>query len=244
MYRITPEKLKAFSPDVVKEFYEVSDRNICKMGEYANVVSELKLKPSVSVLSENSMMLDGISDKSVDLMVTSPPYGDSRTTVAYGEFSKLSLLWLDLYDVTEESIIKMDRALMGGKKYRNGFEYTLDSETLYRSLEKIKDSDIERAGDVYSFYIDLDKSISAISKKMKQGGYQFWVVGNRTVKLENLQTDKILIELSRRYGLTHVYSVGRNIPNKVMPSKNSPTNEPGKKVTTMTNEHIVIFRKA
>ena len=243
MYRITPEKLKTFSPDVIKEFFEILNRNIGKIIDFSNVVSELNLKQSVSVLSENSMILDGIPENSVDLIITSPPYGDSRTTVAYGEFSKLSLLWLDLYNVTEESIIKMDRALMGGKKYRNGFEYTLNSETLYNSLEKIKDSDIERAGDVYSFYVDLDKAISAISKKMKQGGYQFWVVGNRTVKLENLQTDKILIELSKRYGLVHVYSVGRNIPNKVMPSLNSPTNEPGKKVTTMTNEHIVIFRK-
>jgi hypothetical protein len=132
---------------------------------------------------------------------------------------------------------------MGGKKYRNGFEYSLDSETLRSSLDIIKENDIERAGDVYSFYNDLDKAISSIAKKMKRGSYQFWVVGNRTVKLEYLQTDKILIELSKKYGLVHIYSISRNIQNKVMPSLNSPTNETGKKVTTMTNEHIVILRK-
>jgi hypothetical protein len=200
--------------------------------------------PNVVVLSENTTELKGVVDGSVDLMITSPPYGDSRTTVAYGEFSKLSLQWLDLENLTEKEISNMDRRLMGGSKFRNGFEYTLDSPTLRQSLDAIKKSDIERAGDVYSFYRDLDLAFSAIAKKMKKGGYQFWVVGNRTVKLEKLHTDQILIELSAKYGLVHIHSIDRNIPNKVMPSLNSPTNETGKKVTTMTDEHIVIFRKA
>jgi DNA modification methylase len=244
MFRMPDEKLKRFTPDVKREFFDLLKRNIEKMAIYADLCESSEVKPNVTILEENSMVLDGVPDGSIDLMITSPPYGDSRTTVAYGEFSKLSLFWLDLDGVSKEAISVLDRTLMGGKKYRNGFEYTLNSDTLRCSLEIIKDVDIERAGDVYSFYSELDGAVSAISKKMKQGGYQFWVVGNRTVKLENLQTDKILIELSKKYGLTHVYSIGRNIPNKVMPSLNSPTNEIGKKVTTMTNEHIVVFRKA
>ena len=244
MYRMTAEKIAKFIPDAKCEFSDILKRNIEKMGAFHDICGGIDVKPTVSVLAENSMVIDGVPDNSIDLMITSPPYGDSRTTVAYGEFSKLSLLWLDLDGVSEEDISAMDRTLMGGKKYRNGFEYTLDSDTLRCSLEKIKDADIERAGDVFSFYNELDGAINAISKKMKKGGYQFWVVGNRTVKLENLQTDKILIELSKKYGLIHVYSIGRNIPNKVMPSLNSPTNETGVKVKTMTNEHIVVFRKA
>ena len=43
--------------------------------------------------------------------------------------------------------------------------------------------------------------------------------------------------------MEHIYTVGRNIINKVMPSMNSPTNESGITSTTMNNEHIVILRK-
>jgi len=243
MYRMPAEKIISFNPDVKNEFFNILSRNIKKMAAFDEVLAKTNEISNITVLSENSMILNDVPDACIDLMITSPPYGDSRTTVAYGEFCKLSLQWLNLDGVTDNAVNSMDRSLMGGKKHRNGFEYILDSDTLLSSLEIIKDADIERAGDVYSFYDDLDKSISAISKKMKKGGYQFWVVGNRTVKLENLQTDKILIELSKKYGLIHIYSIGRNIPNKVMPSLNSPTNEAGKKVTTMTNEHIVVFRK-
>ncbi|GHU47649.1 hypothetical protein FACS1894120_5800 [Clostridia bacterium] len=243
MFRMPAEKIMKYMPNVKQAFADLLQRNIDKIANFDEYCESDKITPNVTLLSENTMELNGVADGSIDLMITSPPYGDSRTTVAYGEFSKLSLQWLDLNEITNEEICNMDRRLMGGTKFRNGFEFTLDSPTLKKSLEVIKDTDIERAGDVYSFYRDLDLAIAAIAKKMKQGGYQFWVVGNRTVKLENLHTDQILIELSVKYGLAHIYSIARNIPNKVMPSLNSPTNKTGEKVTTMTNEHIVIFRK-
>lgn len=96
---------------------------------------------------------------------------------------------------------------------------------------------------VYIFYNDLERAVSAISAKTKSGGYQFWVVGNRTVKGEVLLTDEIIAEIAGRYNLKHIYTIGRNIINKVMPSLNSPTNEAGKKSSAMTNEHIVVLRK-
>ena len=170
-------------------------------------------------------------------------YGDSRTTVAYGEYSRLSLQWLDLFELTEKEIMSVDRTLMGGTKFRNGFEYTVKSNILRDILEKIKDTDLERAGDVFSFYNDLEKSIAAISEKTKTEGYQFWVVANRTVKGIVIPTDKIIEEIAQYYNLQYVYTIDRNIVNKVMPSANSPTNESGKTSSTMTVEHIVVLRK-
>jgi hypothetical protein len=184
-----------------------------------------------------------VPNDSFDLIITSPPYGDSRTTVAYGEYSRLSLQWINIFDMPEKEIMGLDKSLMGGKKYSNGFEFTLGSTTLRATLDKIASIDIKRAGDVYSFYADLDASIKNIAKKTRTGGYQFWVVGNRTVKGELLQTDIIITELAEQYDLTAVHTVDRNIPNKVMPSQNSPTNVTGEKGSTMTMEHIVILRK-
>lgn len=243
MFRMRADKVQAFNPDVYDEFSKILLRNVAKMKDFCEVLERNNSKSSVSVFNNNVCSLSDVTDDTYDLIITSPPYGDSRTTVAYGEYSRLSLQWINLFELSEKEIMGVDKSLMGGKKYRNGFEYTLNSETLRASLEVIKDEDIERAGDVYSFYADLDVALRSVALKTKSGGYQFWVVGNRTVKNELLQTDVIITELAPQYGLAPVYTVDRNIPNKVMPSLNSPTNITGAKGTTMTMEHIVILRK-
>lgn len=243
MFRMQAPKVLAFRPDVYGEFEKILDRNIEKMESFVAKLKDNGTLPKVSIFRNSACSLDEIPDDTYDLIVTSPPYGDSRTTVAYGEYSRLSLQWINLDNLTEKEIMGVDKSLMGGKKYRNGFELDLDSETLRTALDKIKDEDLERAGDVYSFYEDLDAAIKSSAKKTKSGGYHFWVVGNRTVKNILLQTDVIISELAGKYGLETVYTIDRNIPNKVMPSLNSPTNESGKTVTTMTMEHIVVLRK-
>ena len=243
MFRMPAKKVETFEPDVISEFSTILNRNVIKMNDFVETCSERNCKSEVLIYKNNATSLETVPDNSIDLVVTSPPYGDSRTTVAYGEYSRLSLQWLDLFELTDKEIMSIDKSLMGGSKFRNGFEYTIPSKTLKKSLEKIKDIDLERAGDVYSFYLDLANSISRISTKTKKDGYQFWVVGNRTVKGETLLTDVIITEIAEYYGLQHIYTIDRNIINKVMPAQNSPTNESGKKSSTMTNEHIVVLRK-
>ena len=241
MFRMQTEKVKTFNPDVFNTFKKILDLNVSKMKVFEENQKEKTTK--ATIIKNNAGKLQDIPNNLFDLVVTSPPYGDSRTTVAYGEYSRLSLQWLDLDDTSSDEIMKIDKSLMGGKKYKKGFDFTLTSPTLKQSLEKIKEKDLERAGDVFSFYEELEEVIKTVASKTKQNGYQFWVVGNRTVKEELLQTDVIMTEMASKYGLKHVHTINRNIPNKVMPSLNSPTNESGKKVTTMTMEHIVIFRK-
>lgn len=243
MFRMPPVKVAKFVPDVIKEFSTILQRNIEKMNAFVEACSDTGTNSKVTIFQNNATVLQDVPNESIDLVVTSPPYGDSRTTVAYGEYSRLSLQWLGIDNLSEKEIMGIDKSLMGGTKFRNGFEYTIPSQSLRESLFRIKDKDLERAGDVYSFYNDLKNSIKVVSEKTKIGGYHFWVVGNRTVKGELLKTDVIITEIADSYGLEHVYTIDRNIINKVMPSLNSPTNESGIKAETMTNEHIVVLRK-
>lgn len=243
MFRMPIPKVQKFNPNVYGEFRSILMRNMQKMDNFYSALEAAGVHPEVTVYRNNACTLADVPDNMYDLVVTSPPYGDSRTTVAYGEYSRLSLQWINLFDLTEKEIMGVDKTLMGGKKYRNGFEFAIQSPTLRASLNRIMEVDVERAGDVYSFYEDLDASIRCVAQKTRSGGYQFWVVGNRTVKNELLKTDEIIIEIAAHYGMSHVYTIDRNIPNKVMPSQNSPSNVSGAKGSTMTMEHIVILRK-
>lgn len=243
MFRMPAEKVRSFNPDVLVEFLRILNRNTGKMRDFQARLSHFSHQSEVSVFDNNVCDLHDVPDSSFDLIITSPPYGDSRTTVAYGEFSRLSLQWIDLFNLSAKEIMGVDRSLMGGEKFKKGFSSAIKSETLQESLLTISAADQERAGDVYSFYKDLDSAIKNISCKTRSGGYQFWVVGNRTVKGELLKTDVIITEIGKEYDLEWIYTIDRNIPNKVMPSLNSPTNESGKKSSTMTMEHIVVLKK-
>lgn len=245
MYRMPAEKIKTFEPNVLDTFYSILLKNIKKMEEFYTQTKTLA-PSNIHIKLDNAKELISIPDNSIDLLITSPPYGDSRTTVAYGQFSRLTLQWNDFLenkaDINNESM-KLDNKLMGGIKYRNGYAYELSSPTLKTALNNIVSKDLERSGDVFSFFKDLDMCLEATSKKSKKGTYQFWVVGNRTVKEVYLETDKILAELAQTHNLQYITTFTRNIHNKVMPSKNSPSNKTGATVSTMLNEYIVILKK-
>ncbi|MEJ5352317.1 MAG: DNA methyltransferase [Melioribacteraceae bacterium] len=179
---------------------------------------------------------DLIQSNSIDIVVTSPPYGDSRTTVAYGQYSRFANEWLGFKEANQ-----VDKMLMGGEKRKHS--HIFKSEILNDVINAIQNKDKERARDVISFYEDYEKSIMNVSTTIKRGGFVCYVVGNRTVKGINIPTDEITAELFESNGFDHIETIVRNIPNKRMPLKNSPTNVAGETSNTMKNEYIVICRK-
>lgn len=239
LYRLDEARLAQWNPDVLGTFRKVIARNEVGNGR----LWEQRPIPAVSLHTYNAMDLSTLPEGAFDFMVTSPPYGDSRTTVAYGQFSRLSLQWLNLADAADgPAPNKLDQAMLGGVATK-ALQHELPSPTLTAALGQIGLTDANRAREVLSFYQDLDVTLREIARVMRPGGYQCWVVGNRTVKKVQLLTDRIITELSERYGLVAVVNFTRAIPNKRMSKENSPTNEVGAKVTTMNGEQIFILRK-
>ena len=177
-----------------------------------------------------------LAHASVDLVVTSPPYGDSKTTVAYGQFSRLSSQWLGY-----ENANRIDNALMGGMKIAGAIGFGV--EELDDVIQEIACADVKRAREVASFFADYRKSIANVSSVLKPGGYACYVVGNRTVKGLQVPTSEATTAFFEANGFEHVDTFQRNIPNKRMPSVNSPTNIAGKVGNTMKSEYIVICRR-
>ena len=176
----------------------------------------------------------GLGRNSVDLVVTSPPYGDSHTTVAYGQFSKYSLLWLGY---SKERALEVDKQSIGGR--RNSV--ALESRTLEKTVQKIRGK--KRAEEVCDFFIDLHRCLEKISGVMKSGEYACFVLGNRTVSKVKVPTDKILVEIGKELRLEHKTTIQREIPSKRIPWKSSPSNIPGDKVDTISKESIVVLNK-
>lgn len=236
LYRMSKKSLERFNPKPIEMFKEIINRNydILKSINYQRNTEVLLYNENVFDLPKHKELLD-----SVDLIITSPPYGDSHTTVAYGQFSRLSNEWLGIKDAGT-----LDRMLLGGVRVA---DQVFDIEELDSAIEQIKQNDKQfnrdRSWEVTAFYYDYQKSIEAISKTVKKGGYVVYVVGNRRVRNVELPLDVITYKMFDKLGFTHEITHVRDILNKRMPSKASPFNAVGGQIPTMTQEYIVVMKK-
>jgi len=238
LIRMKKEKLENYSPDVLGIFKKKTEANIKGMTDFYKDVDKEKW---TKIIYGDSSKTNGIKDSSIDCIITSPPYGDSRTTVAYGQFSRLSAQWIDIFEDPNKAS-GVDNELLGGKATKT-LEHSLNSSYLKDSLYKIAKIDGKRAKDVLSFYIGLNDCLKQAYKILKPKKYFCIVIGNRFVKQVRIPTDFIIAELGEKIGFTCEDVFVRNIPGKRMPNKNSPTNIVGALEETMNRESIVILRK-
>ncbi len=124
LYRLAPNKLALWNPKVLSVFQQTLIRYADGLRAVSNPAQETGLVPRI--VFGDTRVLAHVPDQYFDLMVTSPPYGDSRTTVAYGQFSRLSLEWLGL---PPEEARTVDRSLLGGHTQKNSIP-SGDSPTL------------------------------------------------------------------------------------------------------------------
>jgi hypothetical protein len=254
IYRMKPENREKFLPDTFKMFSDICHKNIASMKEFYLKTKSQNAK-AFPILGDSrnigdqfaKIPRDVLDGGKAHLVVTSPPYGDHGTTVAYGQFSKHLGLWLELEE--KEELLSVDSNGLGGKKIKDHTE--LESSSLDKIIKKIKKKDLEstkktnlsdRAGDVYAFFYDLDGCLNQLSQYLKKGNSHLcFVVANRTVRRETVPMDEILIELGKKYDFRHEDTIYRTIANKAMAVKNAPENISNYSSDTMNKESIVVF---
>ncbi|KKR59757.1 MAG: PspGI methylase, partial [Parcubacteria group bacterium GW2011_GWC2_40_31] len=238
LVRVKGDKLEKHDPNVMGIFRKHAEKNIAGMADF---YKDAKKDSWTKIIYGDSSKDNGIKANSIDCIITSPPYGDSRTTVAYGQFSRLSAQWIDVFDDPNDAS-GVDNDLLGGRATKN-LTHTLSSDYLKESLEKIAKQDEARAKDVLSFNLGLNECLKQAHRILKPKKYFCLVVGNRLVKQVRIPTDFIIAELAEKIGFTCEDIIVRNIPCKRMPIKNSPTNIVGALEETMSKESIVVLRK-
>lgn len=137
LYRLDKDRLEKHNPDVLEVFTSSVKKNIDGMKAFA---AEAKDVPAIVFKGDSRNLTkiapDYLHEGSVNLLVTSPPYGDSHTTVAYGQFSRYMSLWLG-FDPDE--VLKVDKNGLGGKVFDKMDD--LESPTLVETVEAIRKLD-------------------------------------------------------------------------------------------------------
>ncbi len=235
LHRLGESELKEYTPDALSLFEKHVEKCLPRISEFTNALDN---PPKPVILLEDTRKKTSVPEDYIDLIVTSPPYGDSRTTVAYGQFSSLSLKWLGF---DEKMANSMDSMMLGGSK--TDMSWRIITPTLNEYITKIEQKDAKRANDVLSFYVDMDRCFIELNRVARKGAMICMVVGNRTVKGYQIPTHRIIQELGEDHDMKHVKTTFRNIPTKRIPSRNSPSNKKGDTSNTMTQEAIVVLQK-
>ena len=191
------------------------------------------------IFDTNSVHVSGFPstpEGGYELVVTSPPYGDSRTTVAYAEFSWLTNVWLGLDTRPPGNLAK---EMMGGvlpSKIEKLGHPMVDSA--------IKKMNEENSRKNYSFYRDYLQSIENVASNVSPGGNVCYVVGNRNSGGQVMRMDLFTRWAFEQNDFERIGVIkSRKITNSRMPRKISPSGKKGDLVSTMNYEFIITCKK-
>tara|TARA_B100001250_G_scaffold394284_1_gene397989 strand:+ start:2227 stop:3096 length:870 start_codon:yes stop_codon:yes gene_type:complete len=229
--------------DLIPLFKKKLLSNLLSVEEYNSKLVENGFfsKTGLSVHLEDSVMetKSGIlPEEGVELVVTSPPYGDSTTTMAYEQFSWQTNVWLGL-DRRPSGQLAKD--MMGGTKPK--VVEKLGHRAVDSSIGKMSGKLARRN---FSFYRDYLRSIEEISDVVKEGGHACYIVGNRTSGGQNMRLDLFTRWAFERNGFKRVGRIKKRvIKNTKMPGAISINKASGikTKVQTMGEEFVVVCRK-
>ena len=197
------------------------------------------------------MLQESGENSCFDLVLTSPPYGDSRTTVQYGGMSGICLGVLRHLRGLDIEIIsggEIDRRCLGGRALepRNlkPDKRLLQPHYWYGGIRNPARNRVHR------FLWELDLCCKEITKVLRRGGQAIFVVARRSIGGWRLNLDHFLMDTFMRQNMRLDGICTRRIEGKMTPTvinrhgRSVREEYFGNRVYTMREEHILVFRKA
>lgn len=232
------DDIARISGEASRVFVDVLERNVKLMrAERDRLVASGHLVNGVlrntAKISLASMCVASVEPlkEIVDIVLTSPPYGDNKTTVPYGQFSYLALRWIALEDIDDgvnttllDTTHSLDTASVGGS-LKIGKSDVADLSTrsasfarMHRRLVKIDD---DAANRWTAYCRDLAIALDNIMSPVKLGGHLVWIIGQRRIRSIAAPLGDVLTELHAHVGATLINRTERKIPVKRMPTHNA-----------------------
>lgn len=248
---IKPEEEIKLIPSAIIEFEKKLRKNITSLIDQKKILEQNKvIKKSTSISNivlKNADTAGNLKNlPKCDLLVSSPPYGDNQTTVPYGQFSYLPLMWIDLKDLDNLRLknllthtASIDSMSLGGSKKNLIIKFNKAknySKTFINFVNKIEKVNPENVKKFISFIYDLDNALENSLNFLRDNAYMIWTLGNRRISNIEIPLDIIVKELLVTRGCNYVHKLERDIPMKRMASRNKIS-------STMAKESILIMRK-
>lgn len=226
------EIINKLKNNLIKDYIKSIEDNIDKFDKKSNNFKLYK--------SDILMQMPKFKNSEFDVSITSPPYGDNKTTVPYGQFSMLPLqiidskdLVLDGWELNNYNII--DKESIGGQKKENTMtKYEMDLISPF--LEKISDNKKDKVLNFFNDYFLFLRNLCRVTNK-----YIVMTLGNRTVdrvKIDLTEVTKKYLEHNTFY---NIKTAQREILSKRTPHQTSKVDN--KPVSSMNHEYVIVHKK-
>ena len=191
-------------------------------------------KPTIEMADARQLPL---ADRSIDLVLTSPPY---LNAIDYIRCSKFSLVWMG-YNVSELREIRTDS--VGTEAAR---ESSLDDDKEIRSIVealKLRPKLEKRHERILCRYIqDMRNAISEAGRVLSSEGKAIYVIGENTLRGTYIRTSLVMSRLAELAGLAVREQQTRTLPanRRYMPP---PSRKVGAMNLRMRREIVMTFAK-
>jgi len=239
-YRMGPQERKSHFPDVLSIFSDELDKNIGEIEDYCKIADE---KYESEVYQVDSTEPYCVDNNSANIILTSPPYGDHDTTVAYGQFSQDPAIISS--DQTEVEMKNVDKDGLGGQNDKDWSRPKDKIREISTSLDETIGLLEEKDGrykDALEFFNDYFDVLLQTKRILKHGSPSIFVVANRTMSRVNIPTHLITVEFYNHLNFEETHIIPRDIPSKTLPLENTPENITGKTGDLMAEEYILVFQ--
>ncbi len=229
------EKMDEMIDNSIEDFKKEVNQSIKKLS-----FEEVNENTSQLICGDSLELINNLDNESIDIICTSPPYGDNQTTVTYGQFSSLALRWINHEDLDEQvevvdyNFSSLDNLSLGGRRR----QLTTNVACLEEYLGRIKENKRQKVINFVSDYVNI---FSGLVEKLRPNGYIVLTVGNRKVDNQLFPFVQVNDELAVLYNLEKVTEKKRDILNKRIAKKISRVDE--QSVESMSEEYILIYKK-
>ncbi len=231
----------------VPDPYNTFIKHIQKMIKKNTEFWQLLQRNGTMYINAKSLCADArnipVEDKSVSLIVTSPPY---VTSYEYADLHQLSALWFNFTGNLSEFRQKFIGSATNGNQNQS---YVIDSKIGEDIIEKLNSKRVNKATEVAKYFSEMRETFVEMKRYLKKGGMACIVIGNTTFKGVQVLNAEVFVEQMQNIGFKIYRIIKRIIPSKILPQTRDP--ETGRFTSSSTNnktlaypfEYILIMEK-
>lgn len=225
--------------DVYDKFESVCSLNINRIEKLRNIyggdVKSEIVSSDARCITKQIGNDEKLPDKSIDLILTSPPYAGAQK---YIRSSWLNLYWLGTKD--NEEIRELNKKNIGREDYVKSEIYEIKTgiDSADRVLNSLYDEGkYERAFIVGNYLKEMLEALGESIRVLKDGGYLVIIIGNNTVCGRPFDTQDYFTEYVLSQGLSLEFKLIDDIKSYGLMTKRNKT------ASRISSEWILVFKK-